>query len=127
QPNDPSKLDAYMDDSREQGRKYQDRRQVQGDEYQAQREAQGNEYQDARQQQGDEYAAAMETWGDQKADWERERQRAVKGAEGMLKNIFDNYGRAFKGTVASRWLAMTIVMIVLVGLIVFFQRQKDVV
>ncbi|MBK7202376.1 FHA domain-containing protein [Candidatus Amarolinea dominans] len=127
QPSDPSKLDAYMDDSREQGRKYQDRRQVQGDEYQAQREAQGNEYQDARQQQGDEYAAAMETWGDQKADWERERQRAVKGAEGMLKNIFDNYGRAFKGTVASRWLAMTIVMIVLVGLIVFFQRQKDVV
>ena len=45
----------------------------------------------------------------------------------MLKNIFDNYGRAFKGSVGSRWLAMTIVMAVLVAAIVFFQRQKDVV
>jgi hypothetical protein len=44
-----------------------------------------------------------------------------------MKNIVQNFGRAFKGTVASRWLAMGVIMAVLLGLIFFFMKRKDVV
>jgi hypothetical protein len=120
-------MGAYMDRSKEQGAKYQDQRQAQGDEYQGQREAQGDEYQKARETQGDQYADEMTAWGDAKADWQRGREQAIQGAEGRLKAIFENYGRAFKGSLFSRWAVMGAIILGLLVLIVFFQQRKDVV
>ena len=48
-------------------------------------------------------------------------------AEGMLKSIFENYGRAFKGSVVSRWIAMGVIMFALLALIIIFQKRKDVI
>jgi hypothetical protein len=115
-PGDPASLGAYTDDSRDQGTEYQDRRQEQGDEYQAQREA-----------QGDAYADAMKAYGDAKEDWTRNREQAIKGAEGLLKAVYKGNFRSFKGVVVTRWAAMCAIMAVLLGMIVFFQKRKDVI
>ncbi len=39
----------------------------------------------------------------------------------------DNFGRTFKGSVGSRWFAMGVIIIVVFGLVIFFQKRKDVV
>jgi hypothetical protein len=117
----------YMARRQDQGDEYQELREQQGDYFQDLRQQQGDEYQDRRQFQGDEYADAMEEYGDDKADWQRERERAIQGAEGLLKSIFENYGQTIKGNVGTRWAAMGGIMLVLIGLIIFFQKRKDVV
>jgi hypothetical protein len=109
-------MQEYMDDSRDQGDEYQSQRQAQGDEYQAQREG-----------QGDAYADAMKAYGDDKEEWTRNREQAIKGAEGLLKAVFRLNSRSFRGNVLTRWVWMTVIMVVLIGLIVFFQKRKDVI
>jgi hypothetical protein len=119
--------DEYQDIRQAQGDEYQDQRQAQGDQYADQRQTQGDQYQSQREAQGDEYADQMEIWGEDKAEWQRSREKAIQGAEGMLKSIFENYGTTFKGTVATRWAAMGAIMAGLVILIIVFQKRKDVV
>ena len=97
------------------------------DAYMRRLEEQGQEYQALREAQGDEYSEQMKAYGDQKADWLRQREGAIRGAEGMLKNIFDNYGRSFIGAVGSRWVAMATIMVVLLALILVLQKRKDVI
>jgi hypothetical protein len=69
----------------------------------------------------------MKAYGDDKETWTRDREQAIKGAEGLLKAVYKNNFRSFKGVVVSRWLAMLAIMAVLLGMIVFFQKRKDVV
>jgi hypothetical protein len=95
------------------------------DAYMQRLEAQGQTYQDLRQQQGDEYQEQMVAFGDQKADWERQREGAIRGAEGMLKSVFQDYGQAFKGKVGPRWATMGVIMAVLLVVIVILQKRKD--
>ena len=57
----------------------------------------------------------------------RDREKAISAAEGGIKGIVDNYGGAFRGSVASRWLAMGTIMLVVFGAVVGFQKRKDVV
>jgi ABC-type multidrug transport system ATPase subunit/pSer/pThr/pTyr-binding forkhead associated (FHA) protein len=115
-PEDPQKMGDYMDLRTEQGEEYQALRLEQGDEYQATREA-----------QGDEYADQMTAYGDAKADWQRKRERAIQGAEGLLKSVFDNYGRTFKGSITSRWVAMILITLVLLIFIILYQKRRDVI
>ena len=69
----------------------------------------------------------MQDYGDQRADYEKVRQKAISGSEAMLETVYDNYGRAFKGTAAQRWVTLGIIMAVLVVFLVIFQKRKDVV
>jgi hypothetical protein len=126
-PENPADFDGYMDEMEEQGDQYQDLRQQQGDEYQDLRERQGDEYRDLRETQGDEHEGAMEGYADERTEWQRDREQAIAGAEGMLKSIFESYGHAFQGHTASRWVTMCIIMAGVLGLIVVFQKRKDVV
>jgi hypothetical protein len=87
------------------------------------RQHQGEEYVAARQRQGQEYAEAMRAYGNMRAD----REKAIGSAEALLGAIYDNYGRALKGTVAERWGILLTIMAGLLALILFFQRRKDVV
>lgn len=124
-PSNPADFDTYMEAMEGQGDEYQDLRQQQGDEYQDLREQQGSEYQDLREQQGDEYETAMEGYADERADWQRSREQAIGGAEGMLKSIFESYGHAFQGGYVGRWVTMGLIMVGLLILIVVFQKRKD--
>jgi hypothetical protein len=124
-PANPAGFDGYMKDMESQGDEYQELRQQQGDEYQDLRQRQGDEYRNVRESQGDEHEAAMEGYADERSEWQRDREQAVAGAEGMLKSIFENYGHAFQGQIASRWLAMSLIMAGVLGLIIGFQKRKD--
>ncbi|MBE9506668.1 MAG: hypothetical protein IMY86_01340, partial [Chloroflexi bacterium] len=124
-PSNPADFGAYMDDMQDQGDEYQDVREEQGDEYQDLREEQGDEYQDVREEQGDKYEAAMEEYADDRAEWQRNREQAIGGAEGMLKSIFEGYGHAFRGGCSERWSIMGLIMVGLLILIVVFQKRKD--
>jgi hypothetical protein len=124
-PSNPADFDTYMEAMEGQGDEYQDLRQQQGDEYQDLREQQGSEYQDLREQQGDEYETTMEGYADERADWQRSREQAIGGAEGMLKSIFESYGHAFQGGYVGRWVTMGLIMVGLLVLIVVFQKRKD--
>jgi ABC-type multidrug transport system ATPase subunit len=126
-PENPAEFDAYMEDMEEQGDAYQDLRQQQGDAYQDLRQRQGDEYRDLRESQGDEHEGSMEGYADERTEWQRDREQAIAGAEGMLKSIFESYGHAFQGGTVSRWLTMCIIMVGVLGLIVVFQKRKDVV
>jgi ABC-type multidrug transport system ATPase subunit/pSer/pThr/pTyr-binding forkhead associated (FHA) protein len=126
-PENPADFDAYMDEMELQGDEYQELRQQQGDEYQDLRQQQGDEYRDLREGQGDEHEVAMEGYADDLTEWQQDREQAIGGAEGMLKSIFESYGHAFQGRTESRWITMSIIMAGVLGLIVFFQRRKDVV
>jgi len=137
-PADPQKLGAYMDDSKKQGEDYRKlsvdqgdvyrkAREKQGDDYQTIRVKQGADYEKQRSRQGDEYAAAMKAYGDDREQWQRDREKAISAAENTVKAIVDNFGRTFKGSVASRWLAMGVIMAVVFVLVVVFQKRKDVI
>lgn len=107
--------------------KYQADREQQGKEYEQKRLDQGKEYEKKRVEQGDEYAAAMKRYGDDLKRWETDRQKAISAAESNIKAIVDNYGDAFKGGVLERWFGMCAIMVVVFGLIIFFQKRKDVI
>jgi len=114
-----------MDDMQAQGDEYQDLRQAQGDEYQDLREEQGDDYQDLREKQGDEYEDAMKGYADERTDWQRHREQAIGGAEGLLKSIFEGYGRAFQGSYTTRWVMTCLILAGLLGLTIVFQKRKD--
>jgi hypothetical protein len=84
-----------------------------------------SKYQDVREEQGDKYEAAMEEYADDRAEWQRNREQAIGGAEGMLKSIFEGYGHAFRGGCSERWSIMGLIMVGLLILIVVFQKRKD--
>jgi hypothetical protein len=135
-PSNPQDQAKYTEDSKAQGDLYAAQREQQGDEYTVFRQQQGDDYTTLRQQQGDEYQAAREAqgdeyevavtdWGESKGDWEENRQKAVNGAEGMIQNIFEGFGHAFRGAVTTRWAWMVGIMVVMLGLIIGFQKMKD--
>jgi hypothetical protein len=124
-PQDPRNFDAYTDEMEAQGNEYQDLREAQGDEYQDLREAQGEEYREIREAQGEGYEATVEEYSDQRSAWERNREQAIGGAEGLLKAIFDGYGHTFHGNYLSRWINLCIIAAGTLILAVVFQRRKD--
>ena len=69
----------------------------------------------------------MVAYGDQRSAYEEARQKAINSAEAILKTIYDNYGRAFRGTVMERWGILGGIIAGLLGLLLFFQKRKDVV
>jgi pSer/pThr/pTyr-binding forkhead associated (FHA) protein/ABC-type multidrug transport system ATPase subunit len=109
----------------QQGEEYQQLREEQGDEYRSLSEEQGSEYQDLREQQGDEFESSMEDYGDARSDWQRNREQAIGGAEGLLKALFEGYGHAFRGSYIGRWLISSAIGAGLLVLIVVFQKRKD--
>ncbi len=137
-PSNPRDMDSYMDLREEQGQEYQDSilgqfdgyredSQEQGAEYSTVRTGQGDQYAALREAQGDEYAAAMTAYGDERAEWQESREKAINSAEAVLGSIYDNFQQAFGGTVVGRWTIMGVIMAALMGLVLVFQKRKDVV
>ena len=127
-----------MEDSRNQGNLYQDKIQKQLDEYRKasekqaelygeKRTKQGDEYSDLRQQQANNYKASMKDYVDDRSSYEEARQKAISSAEAVLENMYDSFGRAFKGTVTERWANLAAIIGALLVLVAIFQKRKDVI
>jgi LPXTG-motif cell wall-anchored protein len=126
-PQNPRDMGDYMDLQQEQGAAYQDQIMAQMEVYRKDSENQGEQYSEMRSSQGDEYQDSMRSYGDERALWQEDREKAISSAEGTIENIYDNYGRAFTGSVTSRWLIMVGLMLVFIGVVLVFQKRKDVV
>jgi ABC-type multidrug transport system ATPase subunit len=134
QPADPTQFSSYIAVSQGQVRDYQQSLFGQLTEYvqagQDQllkyvnaRQAQGDEYGQTLQAQGQEFAGQIRAFGVTRAD----QEKAIGSAEAILGTIYDNFGRAFRGGLAERWLAMVAIILVLLGLVLGLQKLKDVV
>jgi hypothetical protein len=126
-PADPRAMGEYMDLQQEQGEQYQDAIMEQMEVYRQDSEDQGQIYSDIRSAQGDEYQEMMRTYGDERSDWQENREKAISSAEGILETIYDNYGRAFSGSVSMRWLVTAGLMFGFLGVVLIFQKRKDVI
>ena len=130
-------MNAYQRQREKQGQEYQQAREKQGLEYQQAREKQGLEYQQAREKQGQDYQKLVEKqmrefedreskgYEDRLTDWRTKRTKTIGAAEGKIKAIVDNYGRTFKGGVVGRWTAMAAIILVVLVLVMIFQKRKD--
>ncbi|MBC8504304.1 MAG: FHA domain-containing protein, partial [Chloroflexi bacterium] len=137
-PADPRNMDAFMEDQRAQGREQQDAimdqfeqyrldSQDQGQEYADLMDVQGDVYADLRQEQADEYTEAMQEYGDDRADWVKNREKAINSAESLLGAMYDDYGYVFDGFIVTRWIALGIIMGGYLFIMLIFQKRKDVV
>jgi len=137
-PSDPFGMDAYMNAQRAQGQEQQDAIMDQFEEYRLQSQdqgqvyadimdSQGDEYADMRQEQADEYTEAMQDYGDERAEWVKNREKAINSAESLLGAMYDDYGYVFSGSIVSRWMALGLIMAGYVTIMVIFQKRKDVV
>ena len=126
-PQNPRDMGDYMDLQQEQGAEYQDQIMAQMEVYRKESELQGEQYSELRSAQGDEYQTLMRSYGDERASWQEDREKAISSAEGMIETLYDNYGRAFTGSVTLRWAIMSGLMLVFIGVVLVFQKRKDVV
>jgi hypothetical protein len=137
-PANPMDMDAYMDDQRAQGQEQQDaimgqfeeyrhESQDQGQVYADLMDAQGDEYVDLRQTQGDDYEEQMQDYGDERAEWVKNREKAINSAEMLLGGMYDDYGYVFRGTIIKRWVILCVIMVVYMLIMLIFQKRKDVV
>ena len=126
-PQNPRDMPDYMDLQQAQGAEYQDQIMAQMEVYRRESEVQGEGYSEMRSAQGDEYQSLMRAYGDERARWQEDREKAISSAEGMVESIYDNYGRAFTGAVSIRWLIMSGLMLGFIGIVLVFQKRKDVV
>ena len=106
---------------------YQEKLRKQGQEYEELRTQQGQEYEDLRNQQGEEYRQESRGYGDDIRAWEEDRNKAIRGAEGLIKTIYTDYGWTFEEKMQTSWLALGIISIVVLVLTMVFQKRKDVI
>jgi hypothetical protein len=106
---------------------YQRKREQQAQEYQRAREQQGEEYRELTEQQFAAYQEEMEAYGESYRDWQSDREKAVRGAEGMIDGIYKQYRPALEGDVEKGWLALGIISTVVFVLTLVFQKRKDVI
>ena len=86
---------------------------------------------------GDEVQTCMDTWSNDMTGWQdqmdvyqtsqEDRQRAISGAEGMLKSFWEKFNFIYGSSVIGDWVNMGVIDVVLLGAILVFQKRKDVV
>jgi hypothetical protein len=81
---------------------YRKKMEQQGQEYQKRREAQGEEYRKLVEQQFIEYQEQSQQYGQDVQQEQMQQEKAVRGAEGIIKEIYQNFQTAFRGTLQSR-------------------------
>ncbi len=137
-PVDPREMGVYMENQRNQGQEQQDAFMEQFENYRLESKDQGQVYADLmagqsddyanlRQEQADEYTNAMQEYGDERADWVKNREKAINSAETLLGSVYDDYGYVFDKTIARRWLATCAIMLGYFIIMFIAQKRKDVV
>ena len=106
---------------------YSRKRERQAQEYQDKREQQGEDYRKQTEQQFSDYQDESELYGEDLLDWQSDREKAVRGAEGMIDGIYESYKFALESDVKQAWLALSIISIVVLALTLVFQKRKDVI
>ncbi len=121
-PNDRVAVALYLQDLKS----YQDSVQKIQDEYRAT----VDDYQD----RAEKYKTEVRDYQENRTEWEINRNAAVGKAEGLIKQVNDNFGWAFVNKddanaywsrLAFSWAMQGMIIIILFGLILFFIYRKD--
>ena len=126
----------YMAANQAQLEEYFDLRAQQEEGYAAQTKDQLEEYMDQQKEQAElmtdesssqysDYIDNMEAYGDDKSNWEKDRQKAISGAEMLLKMLIDDFRPSLEGSVFTRWYYLIGLNVGMFFLIVFLQKRKD--
>jgi len=120
--NDPAAMAQYMNDMQA----YQD----EVNRIRLQYERDVNTY----KQKTDDYQAALEGYSDEYAEWQSARTEAIGQAEGVIGNIYEDFGWAFVDwndpvaytfKIGTRWAAQGSASLLLFVIILIVQKVKD--
>ena len=95
------------------------------DEYLDLQKEQGELMADESSDQFTDYGDEMEDYGEVKSTWEKDRQKAISGAETMLKMLVDDFRPSLEGNVFTRWYYLIGLNIGMFLIIVLMQKLKD--
>ncbi|MFC2023299.1 FHA domain-containing protein [Chloroflexota bacterium] len=113
--------------SQEEQDAYEKKREKQQKNYQDKLKKQGEEYRQEVEEDWDEYGSQSKQWGEDLKDWQTEREKAVGGAEGYIDSILESYRPALAGDIATSWMSLGIISVVVLVLAMVFQKRKDVI
>ncbi|MFQ5409896.1 MAG: ABC transporter permease, partial [Anaerolineales bacterium] len=82
---------------------------------------------DVFQQLQEQYRQEVERYQEDLGRWQRDRSTAIAAGEGVLATFWESHGSTFNVNVTNRWMAQGIIIMVLFGLILVFQKRKDVI
>lgn len=91
-------------------------------------ESQTNAYEsygNAVEQQFRDYEGEMEAYAETIEDWEKNRLEAIGSAETILSLVYNDYGHAFRGTAAQRWLYTLLISFGEFLIILGLMKRKD--
>lgn len=129
-------LASYMTANTNQMEEYFTLRSEQEEEFGNLTKDQLNGYLDQRQDQGEQmteeskdqfstYVDNLEIYGDQKSDWDKNRQKAISGAEMLIKMFIDDFRPSVEGSVFTRWYFLIGLNIGMFLIILLMQKRKD--
>jgi len=67
----------------------------------------------------------LDAYGDEKSQWEKDRQKAISGAEMLLKMLIDDFRPSLEGSVFTRWYYLIGLNVGMFLIILFLQKRKD--
>jgi len=72
-----------------------------------------------------QYQADMDSWQEEYRNWKERRSGAIGEAEGTIRAVYDDYGRAFRADVQSNWRWLFGITLVLFSMVLVVLRRKD--
>ena len=93
--------------------------------YLEQQQDQGEQMTEKSSDQFSTYVDDLETYGDQKSDWDKNRQKAISGAEMLIKMFIDDFRPSLEGSVFTRWYFLIGLNVGMFLIILLMQKRKD--
>jgi len=137
-PSDPTQLEAYLREMQFQTQSkvndygkdiddFAEKSREQADSYSQKIKDQMQDYSEGARQQIEEYQNQMKDYSELRANWEKDRQRAISSQEGIMAQNFDNFSLYFSGSILYRWGLLILLTSISFIATVIFQKRKDII
>ena len=80
---------------------------------------------DASADQYSDFIDDLDAYSDEKSTWEKDRQKAISGAETQLKLLIDDFRPSLQGSVFTRWYILLGLNAGMFLIIVWLLKRKD--
>ncbi len=120
-----AQMEEYFDQRGKQEEDYADLTKDQLEEYLDLQKEQGEEMTDESSDQYSTFIDELDAYGDEKSTWEKDRQKAISGAEMLLKMLIDDFRPSLEGSVFTRWYYLIGLNVGMFLIILFLQKRKD--
>ena len=120
-----AQLEDYFDLRSQQEQDYADLSKTQLEEYTDLQKAQGEDMTDASADQYSDFIDDLDVYSDEKSTWEKDRQKAISGAETQLKMLIDDFRPSLQGSVFTRWYILLGLNAGMFLIIVWLLKRKD--